>query len=223
MKVNTDSLILGSWVRVVGRYRILDIGTGTGILALMLAQRASEEAVIDAIEIDAEAARQARENVLASPWADNIAVCQGSVLTQCPGRQYDLIACNPPYFAAPAQSTQAYTTQSEARQQARMQDSLSPASLFAWVAAYLTAEGALYCLYPADQVHDIVEQGRACGLFCTELLWVQSYAHKPAHVAAMCFTRQDAAVQKETLVIHTETGDYSEDYRRLCRPYYLKF
>lgn len=223
MKVNTDSMILGSWVEVDAQTRILDIGTGTGILALMLAQKAGPEAVIDAIELDADAAAQARENVLASPWAENINTCQGCVLSQAPARQYDLIVSNPPYFEGAKSSSNAYSGQSDVRKQARQSDSLSSDALFQWVAAYLEKHGDFYCLYPADAIQQLIPNAEAAGLYCHSLMWVQSQSNKPAYVAALRFRREPSIVKKASLIIHNESGEYSEEFRALCREYYLHF
>lgn len=223
MKVNTDSMILGSWVDVQSKTRMLDIGTGTGILALMLAQKAGPDAVIDAIELDADAAAQARENVLRSPWSENINTVQGCVLSQAPPRQYDLIVSNPPYFEGVKSSSRAFENQSEARRQARQTDTLSPDALFHWVATYLETNGDFYCLYPADAVQQLTPLAAAAGLHCAALMWIQSAADKPAYVAALRFRREPSIVKKDKLVIHNEVGDYSAEFKALCRDYYLNF
>ena len=223
MKVNTDSMILGSWVEISSQTRMLDIGTGTGILALMLAQKAGPDAVIDAIEIDPDAAAQARENVLRSPWTENINTCQGCVLSQAPARQYDLIISNPPYFDAAQKPSNAFESQTDARKRARQSDSLSPEALFQWVAAYLDKSGDFYCLYPAGAVQALIPQAQAAGLHCDSLMWIKSMANKPAYVAALRFRREPSIVKKDTLVIHEESGEYSAEFRSLCRDYYLNF
>ncbi len=100
MKVGTDGILLGAWAPVAGVKRILDIGTGSGLQALMLAQRTEEHVTIDAVELDPQAARQASENAADSPWADRIRVECADVLTWASEQtaRYDLIVSNPPYF-----------------------------------------------------------------------------------------------------------------------------
>lgn len=100
MKVGTDGILLGAWAPVAGVKRILDIGTGSGLQALMLAQRTEEHVTIDAVELDPQASRQASENAADSPWADRIRVECADVLTRAPEQtaRYDLIVSNPPYF-----------------------------------------------------------------------------------------------------------------------------
>lgn len=98
MKVGTDGVLLGAWVRVGGdERRILDIGTGTAVIALMMAQRCAE-AMVDGVEIDEASAEQARENVEASPWSDRVAIHHSQVQSFTPSYNYDLIVANPPYF-----------------------------------------------------------------------------------------------------------------------------
>lgn len=101
MKVSTDSLLFGAWVRTQGVNSVADFGSGCGILALMLAQRTASLARIDAVEYEADAAQQAQENVTASPWPNKVRVWCADVLQFSPAHgHYDLVVMNPPYFAA---------------------------------------------------------------------------------------------------------------------------
>ena len=98
MKVSTDACIQGAWTPVTDNVKhVLDIGTGTGLLSLMLAQRYSN-ITIDAIEIDADACGQAKENIAASPWADRIKLTEIDINDYAPAQRYDMIICNPPFF-----------------------------------------------------------------------------------------------------------------------------
>ncbi|MBK7085158.1 MAG: methyltransferase [Flavobacteriales bacterium] len=107
MKVSTDGVLFGAWVDYAGATRILDIGTGTGLLALISAQR-NAQARIDALEIDDDAAAQAAENMAASPWADRVRVHRADARRVHAGDPYDLILCNPPYYSG-------YSTSPDAR------------------------------------------------------------------------------------------------------------
>ena len=100
MKVGTDGILLGAWAPVAGVKRILDIGTGSGLVALMLAQRTEEHVIIDAVELDAQAAEQASDNMAESPWAARMKVECADVLAWAPEQtaRYDLIVSNPPYY-----------------------------------------------------------------------------------------------------------------------------
>ena len=100
MKVGTDGVLLGAWADVHSAQQILDLGTGSGLIALMLAQRSAAESQIHAVELDPAAAQQAQENVAASPWAEKVRVYQQDVFTFCQQTpvKFDLIVANPPYF-----------------------------------------------------------------------------------------------------------------------------
>src|SRR5579859_709466 len=98
MKVGTDAVLLGAWVSVAGAKRILDIGTGCGVIALMLAQRTNDDAIINAVEIEAADARQAKDNVLKSPWLKKVTVHQKAIQAFDIGERFDLIVSNPPYY-----------------------------------------------------------------------------------------------------------------------------
>lgn len=136
MKVGTDGILLGAWAPVAGVKRILDIGTGSGLVALMLAQRTEEHVTIDAVELDAQAAEQASENAAESPWADRIRVQCADVLVWAPEQtaRYDLIVSNPPYYAPGVECG------TPEREQARYTSSLDHIALLT-SAAELISEG----------------------------------------------------------------------------------
>lgn len=100
MKVGTDGILLGAWAPIAGVKHVLDIGAGSGLLALMLAQRTGHDVQVDAVELDEEAAAQARENALASPWSSRIEICQADIHQWQPSqtRRYELIISNPPFL-----------------------------------------------------------------------------------------------------------------------------
>lgn len=137
MKVGTDGILLGAWAPIAGVKHVLDIGAGSGLLALMLAQRTGHDVQVDAVELDEEAAAQARENALASPWSSRIEVCQADIHQWQPSqtRRYELIISNPPFFA---EGVPCATSQ---REQARYTTTLDHASLLTCAAEHITEEG----------------------------------------------------------------------------------
>lgn len=137
MKVGTDGILLGAWAPVAGVKRILDIGTGSGLQALMLAQRTEEHVTIDAVELDPQAARQASENAADSPWAERIRVECADVLTWAPEQtaRYDLIVSNPPYF------TPGVECGTPERERARYTGSLDHKALLTSAAELISEEG----------------------------------------------------------------------------------
>ncbi len=223
MKVSTDSLILGSWAEPGHHQTMLDIGTGTGILSLMLMQRAAPTATIDAVDIDAGAVSQANDNATASPWASRIAVRHTDISRWQPVRRYSLMITNPPYFAAPEAKTSAYTRQTPARKMARQTDTLSPEMLFKFASAYLLPDGELYCLYPAETAPLVVSAARAQGLALQRRLDIRHNPDKHAYVSALCFSRKAGNAPVSVLTIRDQGGHYTPQYKSLCQPYYLNF
>jgi len=142
MKVGTDAVLLGSWVNVEGAKRILDVGTGSGIIALMLAQRTDEDVKIDAIEIEKNDAAQASENILSSPWPDKISVRHTSVQEFHTDLRYDLIVSNPPYFI------NSLLPPSQERTTARHANDLSFDELISHSLRLLKPEGRLAVILP---------------------------------------------------------------------------
>lgn len=224
MKVNTDSLILGSWVDVGQAQTLLDIGTGTGILALMLAQKSANHARIQAIDIDEAAAIQAKENIKSCPWPNKVDVIWGDINTAIASR-FDLIVSNPPYFEAPTAPTQAYQTQAANRQIARQFSQLSPESLFSRVAELLSPDGRFYCLYPSESEAGIVETGARHHLFAQRIMQVQHSESSSPYVNGFVFSKDNNQrdIQRETLVIRQTNNQYTDQFRALCQGFYLSF
>lgn len=223
MKVNTDSLVLGSWAQPGAARRIVDVGTGSGILALMMAQKSAAEAHITALELDSDAARQAQSNVLASPWPDKISVLQQDVLTWQVPEVVDMIISNPPYFAAIQGNSAGFDSLSHTRKAARLDDGLPVAALLGFVAASLSSGGQFVCVYPFSRCEEIVHQASINGLYLTDRLVVQSTPSRPPHLCALRFCKTSAIVKESLLVIHDASGGYSSSYRQLCQDFYLNF
>jgi tRNA1Val (adenine37-N6)-methyltransferase len=219
MKVGTDGVLLGAWARLEGaERRILDIGTGTGLIALMAAQRCPR-AHIDAPEIDRNAARQARENAANSPWPGRISVHHVSVREFAPdGGPYDHILCNPPFFAGSLKAPDA------ARSTARHNDTLPFDDLAAVVARLLAPGGRFSVIYPADEAVVFQESASRCGLYPVRRLRVRS---TPGGVFFRTLTeysrRPPAVVEEEELTIETAPLRHTAEYIALTRDFYLKF
>lgn len=141
MKVGTDGILLGAWAPVAGVKRILDIGTGSGLLALMLAQRTDENVIIDAVELDVDAAQQAQENIAQSPWMHRVSVHTEDAQQWIPRQtvRFDLIISNPPYYE---QGVECATPQ---REQARYTTTLDHQMLLTLAADSITEEGFFLC------------------------------------------------------------------------------
>ena len=219
MKVGTDGVLLGAWARVEHSRRILDMGTGTGLVALMAAQRSQADIV--AIDLDADAVAQAAENVAASPWESRIQVVQADARQVESGKTFhfqlfDAILCNPPFFENSLKSPDV------ARTMARHTDTLSFDELARSAARLLSPEGELSVVIPYDRAHDMTVSAACCGLFATrQTVIVPVEGGKPKRML-MAFNREGAAHTIETLCIHDAQRRYTPEYVRLVEAFYLK-
>ena len=203
MKVGTDGVLLGAWAEVrPGDRRMLDVGTGTGLIALMLAQRSA--ARITAVDVDAECATQAAENFAASPWADRLDAVAVAVQRYDPVERFDLIVSNPPYYV------DSLLSPDEGRNTAVVR-LLAPGGRFALVLPPVEMQrfrsAALGRLYPVrwTEVYSTPRRGvrRILAEFCTTPV---------------------PPPEPSRLVIELGGSDsYTEDYRRLTGDFYLKF
>ncbi len=229
--------------------RILDIGTGSGILALMMAQKAESQLVdiefrIDAIEIDKDAAAQAVVNFKKSKWAEQLHIHSCDLADFKPAYLYDTIISNPPYFDTPAKVSNAYNKQSHNRSVARQTSTLSPDELFNASSALLIESGQMYCVYPASMEADIIKTAAGHGLLLEAMLYVKHTSDKDPYLCAFRFNKEmrnandghadctayvdrqhfTAKVANENaLIIRDREGNYTNEYKALCQPFYLKF
>ena len=216
MKVGTDGVLLGAWAPVDGVRRVLDVGTGTGLIALQLAQR-NASLRVSAVEIDADAARQAAENVARSPWGDRIEVICADFKDFQSSDGFDLIVSNPPYFvdALPCPDLQ--------RNTARHAGELTYDLLFRRAVRLLAEEGVVSIIVPAEVERVAEEAAWMQGLCPRRRTRVFTKAGKPARRVLLTFSRQLGPVDEDTLCIHRPDGSHTDDYRRLTGDFYLKF
>ncbi|MFB0586200.1 methyltransferase [bacterium 19CA06SA08-2] len=215
MKVGTDGILLGAWAPVADTRRVLDIGTGSGLVALMLAQRSRSDCIIDAVELDMNAATQARENVAASPWATRINIMEGAIQDyQAP--PYDLIVSNPPYFGA------GQSLRDPARALARHTGSLDSRDLLAACDRLLTPVGQVALVLPtamADEILCISADYDLHGVCYTAVI---TRAEKEANRVLLLLGRGLNRCEQGEIVIHSAGGAYSDRYIQLTHPFYLK-
>lgn len=217
MKVGTDALLLGAWAEVPEEGAVLDIGAGSGILSLMVAQRTSGSVAITGIELDPDATEQAAGNAAQSPWQKRIAFLQGDVLSwQAPNR-YDMIISNPPFFSDSLGSPKA------ARQQARHADSLPFHALIKRVTEWLTPNGQFSFILPVSSAQQLIALAEPLGWHVRRHCAVQSTPDKTAHRWLVSLVRQACTTDVTTLTIKDATHAYSAEYRALLRDFYLRF
>jgi tRNA1Val (adenine37-N6)-methyltransferase len=217
MKVSTDACVLGAAADIADAHRILDIGTGTGLLALMAAQR-NPTAHLEAVELDEAAAAQAQANFTASPWIDRLTL-HAQPLAAFAATQpapFDHILCNPPFFRHSLRPPD--TRRATARHTAP--DTLSFTELACFAASFLAPEGRLTVLLPPPEMqHFELEASRAALFPHTRLVLRHRAGSKPLrHITT--FSRQPQPVMQQELLV-TEGEEYSAAFRALLGPFYL--
>lgn len=221
MKVCTDACVLGAAACLSDATRLLDIGTGTGLLALMAAQR-NPELQIEAVELDEAAAAQAAENTGASPWPERIKV-HGMSLAQFARAQpepFDHIICNPPFFRHSLRSPDAART--TARHTAA--DTLSFEELIAFTAQYLTPNGQLTVLLPPPEMQHFEHAAALGGFFPNSRLQLHHRPGSRANRHITTFTRMSKVTNSHSLSIYTGPEfAYSPEFQTLLRDFYLAF
>lgn len=220
MKVSTDSLLLGGWVRTAGVNYAADFGCGCGILALMLAQRTHANARIDAYEYDAAAAQQATENVHKSPWPDKVSVQQTDVLTFAdPSYQYDLLIMNPPYFAAHLSSA---NSQRQLARQGAAQEIWQP--WLARAAQLLVPNGRIALVAPQQALTSIIEATHATQppLVIVRHCNVRSVPKRQPYLVLLELTRQgcEQEFELEELTIRDD-NKYTDAFLQYTGAFYL--
>lgn len=217
MKVGTDGTLLGAWVNISGAEKILDIGTGTGLITLMLAQRSFAE--IDAVEIDVDSFIQARENVERSPWLDRIKVYNYSIqkYTDFCQKRYDLIVSNPPFFENASKAAK------KARTVARHTDFLSQTDLLQVAVQLLSETGRFAVIYPVEQAQKFQEKAEYFGLFCQRKLYVKPMPEIPTKRILMELSQNKLPYQENTLVIEDKQYVYTPEFISLIKDFYLKY
>lgn len=215
MKVGTDGVLLGAWVSIEGARRILDVGTGTGLIALQLAQRCPE-ARITAIEIDREAALQAKENVLRSPWPDRVSVecCDFTEFTST--KKFDLIVSNPPYFVDALRCPDAQ------RNLARHSDGLNYEVLFGHSAPLLNKDGQISVIIPYEAEKLVADAAWKNGFSPIRHTDVYTKPGKPCRRQLLSFAMGTPKFGRDSLYIEDENGHYTPEYVALTKDFYIK-
>ncbi|MBA9075534.1 tRNA1(Val) (adenine(37)-N6)-methyltransferase [Rufibacter quisquiliarum] len=219
MKVCTDSCVLGAHAPVTGARRILDIGAGTGLLSLMLAQRAPQ-AMIEAVEIDPAAAAQAAANLAASPWAERLLLHPMSLqeFTAAAPAPFDMIISNPPFFQASLKSADT------ARNTAKHTGSLTFKEIIGFAERFLSLEGHLHILLPPHEARVFAQEALAAGFYTSHILWLEATPQGKLLRAIHTYTRVAGPVGEETLAVREKDHTtYTLAFRQLLQDYYLIF
>ncbi|MEE3652078.1 MULTISPECIES: tRNA(1)(Val) (adenine(37)-N(6))-methyltransferase TrmN [unclassified Brenneria] len=217
MKVGTDGILLGAWTPVAGVSRILDIGCGSGLIALMLAQRTRHHVQIDAVELDAAAGRQAGENIAASPWSERMRVYVDDVVNFAAAgpASYPLIISNPPYYAP---GVACGTAQ---RAQARYTTALTHEILLDCVRRLITPDGVFCVVLPTAVADDFIPLAQRRNWFLRQRLDVSEYHSRPAHRTLLALSPQSGECLTRQLVIRDADRRYSTEFQALTKDFYL--
>ena len=215
MKVGTDGVLLGAWCPVVGARRVLDVGTGCGVIALMVAQRNSD-ALITGIDIDEGAVDEAAINFANSPWAKRLTATLADFNGWTAGDRYDLIISNPPYF------TNGVLPSGDARIQARHTHSLTYRQLIEGASSLLTEDGSLAFISPVDAEGEIIEAATFTLLPVRQMTRVIPVEGAAPKRTLWILSRRNIPYREDTLTIAHTNGTFTTAYPRLTSPFYLK-
>ncbi|RZS99748.1 tRNA1(Val) (adenine(37)-N6)-methyltransferase [Aquimarina brevivitae] len=216
MKIGTDGVLLGCWAPVAQVNSVLDIGAGTGVISLILAQR-STAAVIDAVELDEDAYEQTVDNFENSPWGDRLFCYHASFqefFTEM-DEQYDLIISNPPFY------TEDYKTTDQKRDLARFEDALPFEHLIYGAAKLLADAGQLVLVVPYVQEEAIVNLAKIYGLYPAIITRVKGTTTAGVKRSLLVFSFAKQKTEENELIIETARHQYTEDYMQLTKDFYL--
>lgn len=218
MKIGTDGVLLGAWTPLINNpYNVLDIGAGTGILSLMLAQRSNAEQ-IDAIEIDEDAYEQCVENFEASPWGDKL-FCFHAGLDEFvdePEDEYDLIISNPPFY------TDDYKSDNSSRDLARFEDALPFEELIEAAALLLSDNGIFSVIIPFKEEERFVSLCKELDLFPLKITRVKGTPTTEIKRSLLAFCKMEQTPLIDELVIEISRHNYTPEYIELTKDFYLK-
>ena len=215
MKIGTDSILFGSWLQTNSSCKsILDIGTGTGLLALMMAHK-NEDAKITALEIDEDAFFQAQENINNSKWGDRIDLIHTNANLWCNNRKYDLLVSNPPYFH------NSLLTENSARTKARHQVDFKIENLLSLWGKFGSENSELACVLPNNQAEILIGLALKESYFLKKQTLVRSTKESKVIRQLLLFSKAKAPTDKSELCIYTFEKQYTKVYIELTKDFYL--
>lgn len=219
MKIGTDAVLLGAW-STLGKYpnNVLDIGSGTGVIALMLAQR-SNATIIDAVEIDENAYEQTVENFEQSPWADRL-FCYHAPFTDFVNEmtkeeeKYDVIVSNPPFY------TDEFKTNDVSRNKARFTSSLSFEELLVGVAKLLSKNGFFSVIIPFKEEQNFINSAQKNDLFIQKICRVRGNKQSEIKRSLLTFSFEESNIKNQELTIENQRHKYTKEYINLTKTFY---
>ncbi|MBX2971208.1 MAG: methyltransferase [Cyclobacteriaceae bacterium] len=216
MKVGTDGVLLGAWVNVTNVTSMLDIGTGTGVIALMLAQRTPSYVQVDAVELNPDACFDAQENFSQSPWRERLHLHAQAIQTFATEKTYDLIVSNPPYF------NNSYKPPDLHRTTARHTEQLSFEELLSAVLRFLNASGRFAVVLPVTEGRGFEKLAMDKALYCIRNWNFRTRKNKPVERLLMEFSKENRTCETGEILLYESGEIWSDEYQNLMKDFYLK-
>ncbi len=216
MKVGADGVTIAAWVDVSSAKTVLDVGCGSGLIALMIAQRSHADIV--AIDIDEQSVKQTQINISNSPWSDKIIAQHISLQNYAKesNMKFDVIVSNPPYFSNSLKAN------NEARTMARHNDSLPWLELIDSSKLLLNESGKLVLILPINEGKLLTDIAKEKGFYCSKQIEVKPLPDKEPKRMLLEFQLENTVCQEGELILEIERGQYSPEYTELVKDYYLK-
>ncbi|MCL7989021.1 methyltransferase [Sphingobacterium sp. lm-10] len=218
MRINTDGVLLGAITDAEDANTVLDIGTGTGVIALMLAQRFAHAQVIG-LEIDESSAVAATKNAAQSPFSDRVQVWHGTFQEFEPANPIDMIVSNPPFYINTLHNSDVR------KKQARHTDMAFFEDLLRYAQAHLSSTGAMEMILPPELSDAVIAKAYELGFFLQRTIAVSSFADSPCIrcIIRLSLQKEEVQTQRLNFVIYESKGVYSAAYRKLLQPFFLAF
>lgn len=215
MKVGTDAVLLGAWVNVAQAGSILDIGSGSGIISIMLAQRTENETRIHGVEVDEQAYQQSLDNVNESPWSNKLKMWNEAVQAFHPNRLYDRIVSNPPYF------NKSQKPPENRREKSRHTETLTHHDLLINSIRLLKPTGTLEVILPYTEGLEFIQAAAKLSLFCIAKCEFRSKSGKPIERLLLRFSFKSQNREESTLNLYDDKDNWTREYLSLVSPFYL--
>jgi tRNA1Val (adenine37-N6)-methyltransferase len=215
-KVGTDGTLLGAWTTLENAKHILDIGTGSGLIAIMAAQRTREQSSVEAIEVSQPDCEQALENIRRSPWPDKIKIYHTSLQKFHSAQKFDCIISNPPYF------NNSYKPPNESRITPRHTDTLSFEELITHSRRLLKDTGRLNVVMPYAEGLQFIELAKQQGFYITRQWSFLTRQEKPIERWLLEFSLESLEVETGEILLYSKGGEWSDGYKELTKEFYLK-
>jgi len=221
MKIGTDGVLLGAWCNTSNCQTVLDIGTGTGVIAIMLAQRTNANTTIYGVEIDEAAYKQAKSNMAMSPWRKRLRALYGDIeeMSHQLKPPFDLIVSNPPYFSGGTRSP------NPQKNIVRHTVTLTHSNLIRISNLLLSKDGKICIILPYQEGIKCMETAKAHKLFCAKITYVKSRINQPPERLLLQFEKKalDKKEEDELIIYEGSNKTYTFDYKKLTKDFYLKF